>query len=361
MPAETEVDFAFTGETLDFDDFETRNETGEENVAEEERQNDFTNDNRQQDQGAEEGGAGDRGLLAVMDQKGGRSEDWQFVDRGDAGYRFDGSDIRDPDGAIWNNPDAALHADMLAAWREGDSATFLLPDYTERTDEKETLYITTLELDKETGNVSWSIHAHETILPKDDESVVNAPTERATESYAVRWDENFENDAAKDDVEQALNAALAAEEAQRVETEDAENTEVFHTTDDASLHALLAEILTADRLENSGSPLENTRRKSPVSEASPIDAVTADTREHASTSSVPQVPEIEMHEQRTDTILRALGLGPVLSPYVIDNIPGSVPAKGSRPITGIRLRERAPHNRPGTGSTLNGIRMERAA
>ncbi len=108
------------------------------------------------------------GRHAVLDQKGGEPDDWILEYKGDSGYRFDGRDVRGPEGTIWTNEDAALHQDMLAQWAEGGSAVFFLPDYKEQLDDREILYVTQLILG-EKGDVTYEIHKHETIYSKGED------------------------------------------------------------------------------------------------------------------------------------------------------------------------------------------------
>lgn len=101
------------------------------------------------------------GLWAVLDQKGGEEDDWTLEYKGDSGYRFDGENVRDPDGKIWMNEDAALHQEMLAQWTEGGSSIFFLPDHRESDEDRETLYVTMMILG-ERGEVTYEIRACET-------------------------------------------------------------------------------------------------------------------------------------------------------------------------------------------------------
>ena len=110
------------------------------------------------------------GLQAILDSVGGEPQDWELVSSSESGYFFDGENVLGPDGAIWTNEDTALHQEMLAQWREGESAIFRLPDYREESEDGETLYVTELILG-ETGEVTYEIHKHETTYPREEESV----------------------------------------------------------------------------------------------------------------------------------------------------------------------------------------------
>jgi hypothetical protein len=113
------------------------------------------------------------GKQAVLDQKGGEPDDWNLEYKGNSGYRFDGENVRDPDGNIWVNEDEALHQEMLAQWSEGGSTNFFLPDYVETTEESETLFITTMIL-SEKGDLSYEIHSRVTFFPKHED--ISAPS-----------------------------------------------------------------------------------------------------------------------------------------------------------------------------------------
>lgn len=104
----------------------------------------------------------------VLEQKGGNTEDWTLEQKGDSGYNFDGKNIRDPDGNIWENEDKLLHQEMLTQWKEGVNKVFFLPDYKEITEDREILYVTTMVLG-EVGNVTYEIHKHETQIPKREQ------------------------------------------------------------------------------------------------------------------------------------------------------------------------------------------------
>ncbi len=116
----------------------------------------------------DEGEEADPGTRAVMERKGGFADDWEKVDGGDYGYRFDGEQVRDAEGSVWTNPDTALHEAMLAQWKEGGEAVFFLPDHVEETDEGEILYVTQLILNGD-GSVSYEIHRHVTGAAIEDE------------------------------------------------------------------------------------------------------------------------------------------------------------------------------------------------
>jgi hypothetical protein len=160
------------------------------------------------------------GLQAILDSVGGEPEDWESVYQGE-GYTFNGEHIIDPQGKEWVNDDRDLHASMIAEWREGESNVFQLPDYREETEHGEALYVTQLVLGGK-GDVTYEIHKHEIIYPRDEEEarsadVVNDARERAPVSF-----DPFFNDTEREEPERDPLAAMAeaAAEASKVEEQD---------------------------------------------------------------------------------------------------------------------------------------------
>lgn len=126
-----------------------------------EEQEDLELDNRDREVLAHRERSSESGLQAVLEQKGGEKDDWALEYKGDSGYRFDGEHVRDPEGNIWVNEDAALHQEMLSQWSEGGDSIFFLPDHRESTGESETLYVTMMIL-SEAGRVTYEIRKYET-------------------------------------------------------------------------------------------------------------------------------------------------------------------------------------------------------
>lgn len=353
MP-DVETDVGLMDETLT--DFEY-GENGEKNEYEREIENTSAHETEQQfdtPASAER----DSALSVILEERGGRAEDWQFVDRGNAGYHFDGENIRDPDGNIWTNPDAELHAAMLQEWREGESSFFLLPDYVERTEDTETLYITTLFVDGASGTVGWEIHAHETPILKEEGSETKAEFERSAESYAVRWEELFdEASIADNDRETAVGTVIAAEKAvetgEGAELSDEGDVEfemaptIGGTTKrDVELATVLKNIFNAEPLE------------SDLFDDGPAIEKKSSTKRLIDEASLPEFEkELPLHEMKPDTIWEALGI-PLPSPFQPkNNLHKSLP--GFRPPAGKKLRASTTQTRPGE-TQLKGIRMRRA-
>lgn len=189
----------------------------------------------------------DPGLEALLDHSGGRPEDWQVVGKGSGEYRFDGEHIVDRAGNVWTNPDAESHEALLEQWHEGGDAIFFLPDYAETKEADgatiETLYVTQLELDRQTGGVSWTISSHETISYEDEtESTPDAKRESPSPEGAAHWEEFFGQRPANDNLEQAaavFETAAHASVAERAEAGDSLERA------DARLDGLLARLSTA--------------------------------------------------------------------------------------------------------------------
>lgn len=348
MP-DTETDIGFMDETLtDFEYAETeeKNEVEDSNTYEVEERAPASTPSAPESNPT---------IAAILDERGGRVEDWQFVDRGDAGYRFDGENVCDPEGNIWINPDSALHEAMLQEWHEGEGGIFLLPDYTERTEDKETLYITTLHLDGASGSVSWEIHAHETLISKEEESGTRVGNDKQIESFSVRSeeiaDEVEEEHEAPETVLGVLAAAEKAEEENEMnEVSDVDDEEFEHnangTQRDVQLRVLLHGILNGEPLDTV-SP-EDDGEKDVVAKA---DEAVVPQREH---------PIVEK-ETPAEVVLRALGIP--LPTQKRSAFRAKVP--GFRPATGKKIplkQEAAPaitKTRPGE-TKLNGIRMRKA-
>ncbi|MDE1925086.1 MAG: hypothetical protein KGH79_02815 [Patescibacteria group bacterium] len=119
------------------------------------------------------------GKQAVLDQKGGEPNDWTLEYKGDSGYRFDGQNVRDPEGNIWVNEDEALHQEMLAQWTESGSSVFFLPDYHEVSEEGKTLYVTTMILG-EKGEVTYEIHKYEAQYPRPEDVQTESPIDHTS-------------------------------------------------------------------------------------------------------------------------------------------------------------------------------------
>jgi len=160
---------------------------------------------------------------AVLDQKGGEPSDWQLEYKGDSGYHFDGQDVRDPEGNVWTNEDTALHQEMVAQWKEGGSAIFFLPDYREQMEDREILYVTQLIL-SEKGGVTYEIHKHETIYPKD-EGVVEKKEEYTEALAGLRLDttEDFRD---ANELESGAETPMSIEAAEGLGMNDSEPVEV---------------------------------------------------------------------------------------------------------------------------------------
>lgn len=163
------------------------------------------------------------GRQAVLDQKGGESNDWQLEYKGDSGYHFDGQEVRDPDGNVWTNEDTALHQEMVAQWKEGGSAIFFLPDYREQTEDREILYVTQLIL-SEKGDVMYEIHKHETIYPKEEEAG------EENEAYAAALAElrldTVEDSHETHEIESPADTLMSIETAEVLGVNDSELVEV---------------------------------------------------------------------------------------------------------------------------------------
>ncbi|RJQ34428.1 hypothetical protein C4568_02585 [Candidatus Parcubacteria bacterium] len=358
MP-DTETDVGFSDETLT--DFEYA-ENGEKNEGVE-NTNTYERETATSNNEANSTQENATAITAILEERGGKAEDWAFVDRGNAGYQFDGKDVRGPDGEIWTNPDAALHEAMLESWREGESSVFLLPDYMERTEDKETLYITTLILDSATGTVGWEIHAHETPILKDEEVETRASDNTNTETHTVRWEEMFEEIAPVEEREETIAGTLAAAE-QIAET--TESTEVSGV-DDQEFESIAPSIGNASKRDMElGALLKNIFTAEPLEAAAPDDSalvekesftrIREDEEEAAEEIALPDFEkELPLPETKAETIFHALGI-PLPSPIqprkgFRSPLPGFKPKTSAQP----KIEKRVPGE-----TVLKGIRMRRA-
>ena len=352
MP-EAETDIAFMDETLaDAETYEIHEEREVETANTQETEARFDTPKSQE---------GTAAVQAILEERGGRPEDWAFVDRGDAGYRFDGENVRDPEGNIWTNPDAGLHQEMLEAWRAGEATVFLLPDYVERTEETETLYITTLTLDA-SGHVGWEIHAHETAIMRDEESSTFRETERSSETYAVQWEDIADELAfAEKEIEPALGMLATAEAESTTENAEEEIAEddawilrdvpSKQPANDTELGTILKTIFNGDPLDAPSAGIEQAiqreRSQQHVQEdGAPTVETNAPTRDQ----------QLPLPETSAETILRSLGI-PLPSPIQ--------PHTALRtPLSGFRAPQKNQNvhiakTRPGE-AMRHGIRMRRA-
>jgi len=156
------------GEEL-FDDLEARAEA--ERIIEDEPEE--SNAAAGKENTTEEKPELDIGKQALLEHSRGKPEDWQLEHKGDSGYRFDGEVVRNPEGNEWGQGDKSLDRETLESLKEAfedkRSEVIFLPEYTERTEDKETLYVTMLILG-EKGGLTYEIHKHETPLSKEEEA-----------------------------------------------------------------------------------------------------------------------------------------------------------------------------------------------
>lgn len=214
-------------ETEDFvdEEFLTAAEQGVEDVssAEYEEGETFESSGSETSNEAEPQEVTELGRQAVLGQKGGEPSDWQLEYKGDSGYHFDGQEVRDPDGNVWTNEDTALHQEMVAQWKEGGSAIFFLPDYREQMEDREILYVTQLIL-SEKGDVTYEIHKHETIYPKEEEA------DEKNEAYAVALAElrldTVEDSHETREIESPADTLRSIEVAEVLSVNDSEPVEV---------------------------------------------------------------------------------------------------------------------------------------
>jgi len=231
MPEAVEIDFAMDGEEgFDFENFEAKDESESEDVAEQKKEEEHANDNQLSDNehlGTTEIPI-DPAILNAM-ERGGNAGDW-IVDSRTGGFHWDGENILNPEGNVWINSDSEMHEQILGAFQNSEASVFL-PDYEERKDEGDfirvELYVTQLHLDKETSEVSYSIVKNETWIPKEDPEHGSRASDRNTESYTAGWgDEIFDEVPANDNSEDARLVAYAAEYAEAFEKESAEISDV---------------------------------------------------------------------------------------------------------------------------------------
>jgi len=138
----------------------------------------------------------DPAIASVVERGNGSISDWEVYKKGEDGYTFDGENIRDGGGEIWTNPDSAMHEQIIAAFKEGET-TVPLPDHTEKRDEGDCirieLYVTQLHLSE--NRISWSIVKNETIIWKEkEEGEENDPARHEAPdagAYASEWSETF--------------------------------------------------------------------------------------------------------------------------------------------------------------------------
>lgn len=205
------------------------------------------------------------GKQAVLDQKGGQADDWGLEYKGDSGYHFDGHSVRDPEGKVWINEDAALHHEMLSQWAEGGSAIFFLPDYKETTEDKETLYVTMMILGEQ-GDVTYEIHKHETFLPKYSLSVdIDQGSMSNLDSVGFELEDIFESDEVAE-IEHIESFENGSAERQDIDTEAEMNQGQIlemNTTEDTAPDQWLVDLLALDALDDIDVPILNEQKTFP--------------------------------------------------------------------------------------------------
>jgi len=290
--------------------------------VESESQETFEYDQQEATEAAEIRATIESGQQAVLEQKGGEAEDWQLEYRGDSGYRFDGRDIRDPSGAVWNNADTSLHQEMLAQWREGGSGVFFLPDHREQTDDGEVLYVTQLILDQG-GGVTYEIHKHEMTHGAEDSP--NGAIEEYAETRPELHMGPTEETSSASETEHTHEDEHSVAEAQREEVGTAEKNTVETS---ATPDTWLADILDDGPLEIAqDTRTDFTAQSAPSAPPAQEYLRTGSDSTEAESLLAHAEDEWMTSPQSAEAILHAAGM-PMLSPRIVRGpdlpTPGSI-------------------------------------
>ncbi|MEX2029230.1 MAG: hypothetical protein WD963_01985 [Candidatus Paceibacterota bacterium] len=169
----------------------------------------------------------------VMGMRGGNEEDWKLT-YNEEGNKFDGKELFDQGGnslteVIRNSEITAdkilEHDDLLYHLANNPEQPYMLPDWVERTEDREIIHVTVAVADKE-GNVRYETWSHKEEIKKEEEKEkpLDKPDGLKVEEATLNLEINIGIDKQGEADKEALLTQSLFEEAEVVNEQAAEDT-----------------------------------------------------------------------------------------------------------------------------------------